>query len=116
MEYDEGRSERLDLFDFLQHLSKSSTYLPGTGSRDHTTSHPTGVSSVSPNTYICGLNQSQEWFVCAQGLQGMTVNMQESLSLASGVEFVMVAKMGFQLPSFHLPPAAARQEQAASVS
>lgn len=56
----------------------SSTYLPGTNAVYHTSSHTTRVSSMSPNTYNCGFNQGQEWSICAQDLQGMTVNMQES--------------------------------------
>lgn len=81
----EGRSERLALFDFLRDLSNVFHVPPRHWQPvAHRFPPPPGASPVSPDTYICGFDQSQEWFVCAQGLRGMTVNMQESLSLASG--------------------------------
>lgn len=110
--YAEDRLESSDLSHFLLDLSNVFHIPPW---------HQYCVSRLFPpyqalTTYICGFSQGREGSICAQGLQGMTVNVQDR-SGPDGVwplwrEFITVARNGFQLP---LPAAPIRQQQAAPV-
>lgn len=110
--YAEDRLESSGLSHFLLDLSNVFHIPPW---------HQYCVSRLFPpyqglNTYICGFSQGQEGLIWAQGLQGTTANVQDRLGPGRvwplWREFIMVAKIGFQLP---LPAAPTRQQQGTPV-
>ena len=92
---------RLDPRHFLQEFSNIFHVPPW---HQHRVSHlfpPHHGLTHAPNAYICGFNHGRERCPCAQGLRGMTVNVQKRSRARIwplGLGFIMVAKPGFPLP------------------